>query len=181
MKNNDDDIKIFRPRRENSAADFTSIAGIMDKQRANGNSTKAVILGERLAEFTPAELCPVDAEKVSPGEKLQLRVLMIFAAQTAMHKYLPNSILSTQAVNAMFERLERTALGFFSSISDGSSFSFYYLAVRKNEDVSGEIGRDFAMLCDKDDDEYLISLGSRVYEQTDAKVLSLIENFEFEQ
>ena len=181
MRNNDDDIKIFRPQRESSAADFTSIAGIMDKQRANGNSTKAVILGERLADFTPEELCPEDASKITPNELMQLRALMVFAAQIAMHKYLPNSILSTQAVNAMFERLEQTSPAFFGSISDGSSFSFYYLAVRKNEDVTNEIGRDYAMLCDEDDNGYLISLAGRVYEETDAKVLSLIENFEFER
>ncbi len=180
MKSNDDDIKIFRPQKEISAADFTSLAGIMDKQRANGNSTKAVILGERLADFTPGELCPGDADKISAGELSQLRALMVFSAQIAMHKYLPNSILSTQAVNAMFERLEQTSPVFFRSISDGSSFSFYYLAVRKNEDVKTEIGRDYAMLCDRDNDGYLEALGSRVYEETDAKVLSLIENFEFE-
>ena len=181
MRSNDDDIKIFHPKLNDSAvSELTSIAGIMDKHRANGNSAKADILGERLAEFKPEDLCPEDAAKISNKEIMQLRALMVFAAQIAMHKYLPHKILSAQAVNSMYERIEQTSPGFFRNISDGSSFSFYYLAVRKNENVEEEIGRDYAMLCDRDDNQYLIDLGKRVYVQTDAKVLSLVENFEFE-
>lgn len=181
MRSNDDDIKIFHPKKnEASGSDLTSIAGIMDKHRANGNSAKADILGERLADYKPEDLCPEDVARISNKELMQLRALMVFAAQIAMHKYLPHKILSAQAVNSMYEKIEQTSPGFFRNISDGSSFSFYYLAVRKNEDVETEIGKDYAMLCDRDDNEYLIELGRHVYEQTDAKVLSLIENFEFE-
>ena len=181
MRSNDDDIKIFHPKiKETPASDLTSIAGVMDKHRANGNSAKADILGERLADYKPEDLSPDDVKKISNKELMQLRALMVFAAQIAMHKYLPHKILSAQAVNSMYEKIEQTSPGFFRNISDGSSFSFYYLAVRKNENVEEEIGKDYAMLCDRDDNEYLIDLGKRVYAQTDAKVLSLIENFEFE-
>lgn len=181
MRNNDDDIKIFHPKKTDGAgSEFTSLAGIMDKHRANGNSAKACILGERLADLMPEEFCPEDEKKLKNNELLQLRALMVFSAQIALHKYLPHTILSTQAVNAMFGKLEQTSPGFFSNISDGSSFSFYYLSVRKRFDVDLEIGKNFAMLCDRDDNEYFIALGRRVFNETEAKVISLIENFEFE-
>ncbi|MCQ2481677.1 MAG: hypothetical protein MJ121_06125 [Clostridia bacterium] len=177
---NDDDIKIFHPKKKDGASDLTSLAGIMDKHRANGNIAKASFLGERLAGLTPENMCPEDAEKLKNNELLQLRSLMVFASQISLHSYLPHTILSTQAVNAMYEKLEQTSPGFFANISDGSAFTFYYLTVRRNKDVNYEIGKNFAMLCDRDDNEYLVALGTRIFEETEAKVLSLIETFEFE-
>ena len=180
MRNNDDDIKIFRPKKtEWGNSDLTSLAGIMDKNRANGNSAKACILGERLADLTPEDLCPDEARKLPNNVLLQMRSLMVFSAQISLTKYLPFTILSTQAVNAMYAKLETTAPGFFANIADGSSFSFYYLSVRKNEPVT-EIGNNFAMLCDDDDNEKLKQLGMRVFEEVETKVISLIEEFEFE-
>ncbi|MBQ6543355.1 MAG: hypothetical protein IJL77_03105 [Clostridia bacterium] len=181
MRSNDDDIKIFHPKKNSgNAPDLTSLAGIMDKHRANGNSAKADMLGERLADLMPEDIFPAEVDKLSNKELMQLRALMVFASQIALHKYLPHTILSTQAVNAMYEKIENDSPGFFRNISDGSSFSFYYLTVRKNEDVETEIGKNYAMLCDRDDNEHLADLGKKVYEETDAKVMSLIENFGFE-
>ncbi|MBR6941204.1 MAG: hypothetical protein IKH65_10380 [Clostridia bacterium] len=178
---NDENIKIFHPRKKDFAgSDLTSIAALMDKQRANGNSSKAVILGERLANLSPEELCPEDAEKLDNTELMQLRALMVFSSQIALHKYLPHTIISTQAVNAMYAKIEQEHPGFFANISDGSSFSFYYLTVRRNSNPGQEIGKDYAMLCDRDDNQYLIDLGTRIYRETEDKVLSLIDNFEFE-
>lgn len=180
MRANDDDIKIFHPqKKEGTVSEFADLAAIMDEQRANGNSVKAAILGERFASLTPEELCPGDAAKLENSELTQLRALMVFSAQLAFHKYLPHTILSTQAVNAMYSKTEQDAPGFYSVISDGTSFSFYYLTERKNVNVEREIGRNYAMLCDRDDDEYMINLGSRIYSETEAKVMTLIEEFEF--
>ena len=177
---NDEDIKIFHPRKkEGAGSELTSLAGIMDRHRANGNSAKACILGERLAGLTPEDLLPEQAKKLENNELQQLRSLIIFTAQISLTKYLPHTILSTQAVNAMYACLEKDAPGFFANIADGSSFSFYYLSVRKSNPTE-EIGRNFAMLCDEDDSPELIALGMQAFEKTEAKVISLIEEFEFE-
>ena len=181
MRNNDDDIKIFHPKKKDGiASDLTSLAGIMDKHRANGNISKAGMLGEHLADMTPETICPDEAKKLSNNELTQLRALMVFSAQIALHKYLPNTMLSTQSVNAMYAKIEQTSPGFFANISDGSSFSFYYLSVRKGENTEEEIGRNYAMLCDRDDNEFLIALGKEIYGKVEAKVMDLIENFCFE-
>lgn len=178
---NEENIKIFHPRKKDvDGSDLASLAGIMDKHRANGNILKATILGERLADLTPEEFCPEEEPKLSNNELTQLRALMIFSAQTALHKYLPHTILSTQAVNAMYAKTEQSSPGFFANISDGSSFSFYYLSLRKNTDVAEEIGKNYAMLCDRDDNQYLMNLGKEIYIAVEEKVISLIDNFEFE-
>lgn len=180
MHSNDDDIKIFHPKKsEGTGADLAAMASLMDSQRTNGNMEKAVRLGEKLADITPETFCPEEALRLKNNELFQLRSLILFAAQIFLHKYLPHAILSTQAVNAMYNRLEQTSPGVFANISDGSSFTFYYLSVRKNTDIEENIGKNFAMLCDRDDDPWLIALGKRIYSQTEATVCAQIEETKF--
>ena len=180
MKHNDVDIKIFHPaKKEGAGADLAELALLMDTYRSNGNMEKAAALGKKLADLKPENVCPEDAAKLTTNDVRQLRALIVFAAQIFLHKYLPHPMLSSQAINAMYAELSESSEGFFANISDGSSFTFYYLSVRKNRDVEESIGKNYAMLCDKDDDEYLVSLGSRVYSATGDMICDMIEDAEF--
>lgn len=180
MKSNDEDIKIFHPaKKEGAGADLAELALLMDEYRSNGNMEKAAALGEKLAELSPEKVCPKDAEKLNTNDLRLLRTLMVFSAQISLHKYLPHQMLSSQAVNAMYKKISESYSGLFENISDGSSFTFYYLSVRKNRNVEENIGKNYAMLCDRDDDEYYISLGAKVFAQTDVIVCDMIEEFEF--
>lgn len=176
----DDDIKIFHPKKKDGASsDLAELALLMENYRSNGNMEKADVLGKKLAALKPEMICPKDCEKLSTNELRQLRALIVFGVQIALHKYLPHPMLSSQVVNAMYSELSKTAPGFFANISDGSSFTFYYLSVRKNRNVEENIGKNYAMLCDKDNDEFLVSLGERVFALTDFKVCDMIEELEF--
>ena len=176
----DDDIKIFHPKKKDGASsDLAELALLMENYRSNGNMEKADILGNKLAALKPEMICLKDCEKLSTNELRQLRALIVFGVQIALHKYLPHPMLSSQVVNAMYSELSKTAPGFFANISDGSSFTFYYLSVRKNRNVEENIGKNYAMLCDKDNDEFLVSLGERVFALTDFKVCDMIEELEF--
>ena len=182
MKPVDDDIKIFHPAKSSSAgADLAELALLMDSYRSNGNMEKATALGEKLADLSPEILCPKDAEKLNTNEVRMLRALMVFSAQISLHKYLPHQMLSSQAVNAMYAKIASMHPGLFENISDGSSYTFYYLSVRKNKDVEQNIGKNYAMLCDRDNDEFYEALGTKVYTLTDVTVCDLIEEFEFKE
>lgn len=182
MRNNDDDIKIFHPQKKDGAgADLAELALLMDTYRSNGNMEKAADLGKKLAAITPEMLCPKDAEKLKTNELRQLRALIVFSVQIALHKYLPHPMLSSQAINAMYAEISENSPGLFANISDGSSFTFYYLSVRKNRNVEEGIGKNYAMLCDRDDDEFYASLGERVFVLTDFKVCDMIEEAEFKE
>ncbi len=182
MRNNDDDIKIFHPQKKDGAsADLAELALLMDTYRSNGNMEKAADLGKKLAVITPEMLCPKDAEKLKTNELRQLRALIVFSVQIALHKYLPHPMLSSQAINAMYAEISENSPGLFANISDGSSFTFYYLSVRKNRNVEEGIGKNYAMLCDRDDDEFYASLGERVFVLTDFKVCDMIEEAEFKE
>lgn len=180
MKPIDDDIKIFHPKKKDGAsADLAELAMLMESYRSNGNMEKADILGKRLAALKPEMICPKDVEKLTTNELRQLRALIVFTVQISLQKYLPHPMLASQVINAMYAEISDTAPGFFANISDGSSFTFYYLSVRKNRNVEESIGKNYAMLCDKDDDELLVSLGERVFALTDFKVCDMIEELEF--
>lgn len=180
MRSNDEDIKIFHPKKTDAAgADLAELALLVDTYRSNGNIEKAMKLGEELAVLAPEVFCAEDAAKLTTNEVRQLRALMVFACQIALHKYLPHTMLASQAINSMYSKLSDIAAGFFSNISDGSSFTFYYLTVRKNKDVIENIGKNYAMLCDKDEDEYLVSLGGRVFSMVDVYICDMIEKAEF--
>lgn len=180
MRANDDDIKIFHPKKTDAAgADLAELALLVDYYRSNGNIEKAIKLGEELSVLSPETFCAEDAAKLTTNEVRQLRALMVFACQIALHKYLPHTVLASQAINSIYSQLSKTAAGFFSNISDGSSFTFYYLTVRKNRNIVENIGKNYAMLCDKDNDEFLVSLGGRVFSQVDVYVCDMIEKAEF--
>ncbi len=182
MKHNDDDIKIFHPsKKEGAGADLAELALLMDNYRSNGNLEKAELLGERLADLSPEVICPKDAAKLNTNEVRLLRALMVFSAQISLHKYLPHQMLASHAINAMYSKIARLHEGLFENISDGSSYTFYYLSVRKNKNVEESIGKNYAMLCDRDNNEYYESLGTRAYINTDMTVCDLIEEFEFKE
>ncbi len=182
MRNNDDDIKIFHPKKTGGAgSDLMHLAALTDAYRRNGNIEKAIKLGEKFSTIVPEEKFPADAAKLQNNELVQLRALMSFAAQIALQKYMPHSMLATQAVNAMFEKLKENSPGMFQNISDGTSFTFYYLALRKQENIEEEIGKSFAMLCERADEDYFINLGVRVYAETDMYVCKAIDQAEFEE
>ncbi len=182
MIHNDDDIKIFHPtKKEGGAADLAELALLMDSYRSNGNMEKAEKLGEKLALLSPETLCPKDAARLTTNELRLLRALMVFSAQLSLHKYLPHQMLASQAINAMYSKIAKLHQGLFENISDGSSYTFYYLSVRKNKNVEENIGNNYAMLCDRDNDDFYRSLGTRVYIQTDMAVCDMIEEFEFKE
>lgn len=180
MKANDEDIKIFHPKKTDGAgADLAQLALLMETFRSNGNMDKAAVLGKKLAGIKPENICPKDAGKLTTNEVRQLRALIVFSVQIALQKYMQHPMLTSQVVNAMYTEISETAPGFFLNISDGSSFTFYFLSVRKGRNVEESIGKNFAMLCDRDNDEYLESLGERVFALTDFKVCDMIEETEF--
>ncbi len=181
MRNTDEDIKIFHPKKEQGAgAELAQLALLTDEYRRNGNIQKAVDLGEKLALLLPETLFPSQAPKLSNRELMQLRSLIVFSVQISLHRYLPHTMLASQAINTMYSEISAQSPGFFANISDGSSFSFYYLSVRKEtDDAASEIGKNYAMLCERDGDPEAEELGRTAFVQTDSYVFNLVEQAGF--
>jgi len=182
----DSDVKIFGSGKATSdTGDLVELASLLDRHRRNGNIAKAKQLGNRLATLAPEHASGIDLSvltgnvQVIPSVLYQIRVLLVFAAQTTVHKKLPLAILSSSAVNAMYDSLIENAQGFYDNISDGAAFTFYYLSLRKGNNVALEIGERFAMLCGMEGNETYAQMGARIYTLAVGLIEEIIDEFEF--
>lgn len=189
-KYDDSDMKIFGGQAESDAAgaaEVQQLAQEMKRQRLNGNSARAKRVGARLAAIAPGgenedsrDLSDVLGETLpAPYVMYQIRVLLIFTAESYIHRLLPTSFLATTAINALYDTLIENEPRFYDNISDGAAFTFYYLRLRSGGNIDRGIGESFAMLCDREDDEEFIDLGSNVYRYIRRKMEEFIAEEEF--
>jgi glucose-6-phosphate 1-dehydrogenase len=184
----DSDIKIFGATGD--AADTVELlesAALLERQRNNGNIAKAKALGESLAELetdntdkaTIEHLIAVD--EANPGVlERQVRALLVFLAQNTLSEKLITPLLSTCAVNAMYDKLIESSPEFYQSICDGVAATFYNLSLGRGDDVDTNIGESFAMLCGMEGDEVYTALGAKLYRRATDTIRNMIDECKFE-
>lgn len=169
----ENDVKIYVSKKEINKPN-TEITAALDSlavHRTNGNVDKAKKLGELFGTITPTgeEGLVVDlkehlAPKYFAQDILyQIKVLLVFACETLLQIEIPVSIITTTAITAMYSEIEKNSPGFYSNISNGAAFTFYYLAVQKGGNLSENIGEAFAMLCSVKNKEGFIEAGKTVW------------------
>lgn len=186
----DSDMKIFGVKEEPDSTDGAEVQALaeeMKRQRLNGNSERAKQLGIRMAALAPdsADADILDLSRLlgdplpAPDIMCQIRILLIFIAESCLHLYTPTPLLATTAANALYDKLIEDDPGFYDTISNGAAFSFYYLALRHSGKADENIGATFAMLCGAEEDQALADLGARVYQYVTRKIRGLIGEIQF--
>ncbi len=170
----ENDVKIYQSKSElnKSGNDLSSAFDAVIVHRTNGNIDKARALGESLATITPSgngEGIIVDLKDhlapryFAPDILYQIKVLLVFACETLLQIEIPVSVVSTTAITAMYNKIKEDSPGFYSNISNGAAFTFYYLAIQKGGDLSQNIGDAFAMLCSVKNKEGFVNVGKTVW------------------
>lgn len=188
----DSDMKIFGVKEEaepSDNADVQVLADEMKQQRLNGNSERAKRLGVRLAALAPAsaqedslQLPRLLGDSLPSAELMcQIRILLVFTAESCLHLYTPTPLLATTAVNALYDRLIEDDPGFYDTIANGAAFSFYYLALRHSGKTDENIGKTFSMLCGAEHDASFIQIGESVYQYVNQKIREIIGDIQFVQ
>lgn len=184
----DSDVKIFNSTLETKdAGDLVELASLLNQQRNNGNIFKAKSLGERLAALSPDCNSGIDLSNligdtfISSSAMYQIRVLLVFTAQTTLHRKLVLPLLSSSAVNAMYDKLIETSPDFYENISDGAAFTFYYLSIRRGKNIVSDIGEHFAMLCGKEGNAEFQELGAHIYTFAIQYIENIIDEYQFEE
>lgn len=191
----DSDIKIYGDKNDLSKREAEKMADafeMMNAHRTNGNLNKARELGEKLATLTPSETnegeMHLDLSKVlaakyrSQDIMYQIKVLLVFIAETILQKEISDQFLSTTAINAMHNKLRDDSPNFFKNISDGTAFTFYYLALRKSEDIRENMGEAFAMLCSvQKNKEGFVEAGKIICSVAVDAIIKEIRKVEFEE
>lgn len=183
----DSDVKIFKKEKRDDKFDEIGLISKMNEERGNGNIDKSKRLGSYLAsifldkDVLLQKLRPIIGDKeYTKAESFQIKILMFFAAEYQLNSLLPNNILRNTAINALYDDIHDKAEEFYKEFSDGAEYSFYYLAVRKNDDISQNIGKCFSMLCGKgkENEEYA-SLGPELWSGVLEEVEEIIRRYEF--
>ena len=183
----DSDVKIFTDSdtpQETSNEVF--VIAEMTKHRSNGNILKAKQLGKHLAEIfvdEPSLLSQLEGEigkiRCDADDMYQVKVLLVFTAEYCINHLLPSTLLSNTAVNALYDTVIKKAADFYDRLDDAAEYSFYYLAVRKGENISDNIGVSFAMLCGEDKNSYYTNLGKQLFEIAEHEIQKIIDSFNF--
>lgn len=186
-----DDVKIYSSKKsiEDLTANLSTDIEILNTLRLSGDLLKAKELGKKLASLTPRleetqdEALSIDFKKLlapkfqSQDILFQIRVLMIFAAESLLQLEISAPQLSTTAINAMHDRLRKESPVFYKNISDGAAFTFYYLALKKGNRLETDIGEAFAMLCSvRKDNESFVEAGKTVWKAACAVIEQEIKN-----
>ena len=152
MSENDVRIYVSKKEMNKNASEFAGNFDAVMRQRANGSIDKARRLGASLATIAPTG----DGDGIFVNLKdhlspkffvqdilYQIRVLLVFACETLLQMELPTELLSTTAIASMYNAMENDMPGFYSNIANGAAFTFYYLAIQKDGDMSENIGEAF--------------------------------------
>ena len=183
----DSDVKIFTDSdTSEEVAHEVHIISEMTKHRSNGNILKAKQLGKHLAEIfvdEPSLLSQLENEvgkiECTDDDMYQIKVLLVFIAEYCINHHIPAVLLSSTAVNALYDTVIKKAQAFYDRLDDAAEYSFYYLAVRKGFDISKNIGISFAMLCGEDKNEYYTNLGKRLFEVAEYEIQKIIDGYQF--
>lgn len=185
QKFDDKDIKIFgSPSVENEADVLIRIVEIMKKHRANGNIDKAKDLGQKIARqiYEPEKMHNSVSKVINEyksDEQIyeQIRMLVTFAAEAEVHVLLEKYSVSTMVVNSLYDELIKLDDDLYDNITN--AFTFYYLVIRKGGDVEVNMGKQFAKLCGRKDDENLADLGSKIFSAIKVMIEEEIARAEF--
>ena len=187
----ENDVKIYVSKKElNKSCEIAAAVNDVRIHRAAGNIEKARRLGEALATISPT----AEGENITVNLRehlapkffnrdilYQIKVLLVFACETLIQLEIPVSILSTAALTAMYEKMEKQSPGFYKNISNGAAFTFYYLALQKKGDLAENIGEAFAMLCSVKNKESFVAAGKTVWNIAVDLIEKEIEKYTFEE
>ena len=157
------------------------------KQRFNGNTAKAKVLGSNIVsafsyKAAPEELYALADElgiKLDEEILLQAKILSVFSAEYCLNNFLPSPMLSSVAVGELYDVLLVVSPEFYEELSSSMAFSFYYLCVRESDGAPNKVGEQFAMLCGKKDDGRYIEFGKRCHEINIEVYKKAIQGFAF--
>lgn len=176
----DRDIKIYIGKNAREANDFQQISEQIEQNRQNGNIEKATLLGQSLAKIKPdSSEMQLDCRNMAATELYCIRVLLTFTAEYIIRQSVNSEIVADAISTAMYSYLKTAEPGYFDNISDGSAFTFYLLALKKDGDTAHNIGEQFAGRCGTGREEY-INLGAQIFQTASTLFTDMINKVNFE-
>lgn len=122
-------------------------------------------LGEQIAdEFSAASNAYSDAVEDADADMFVQRILLLsFTVTVTLENCLVNDAVAGIAQKSFLDSVKKKYKDIYRYTSDTGSFTFYYLAYRRGNDIERRMGQTFAMLCAHDGDPIYQELGEVLY------------------
>lgn len=175
----DSDMKIvgkkLQPLDESDVA-----AKLYNHERENGNLEKAHNIGKFFAEALMNEDgFAYEKNRASDFEARNRSILFAFTADRVLSTFMPNHIIARSAQNEFFDEIRRRDIGLYESISRSGAFSMYLLCKRRGDGRYIDVGRVYAGVVRRPEDDAIAAKGDKLYEEYFEFCIEHIRNIEF--
>lgn len=173
---NEDDVRIAAGKAAGEAAlDLgQQEAESYIKHRDNGNIEKARALGSALGQMVLADMPQLEANLKDWILIDHGKMLYIFVAERAIRDLAPDTILSQVSIEAFRQVVTAQIEAVYEGLAGSRADTFYQLSYfrRPASQVAYHMGRTYAQLCGREDEEPVLRLGqgmfSKMYEKCQA-------------
>ena len=128
----DSDVKIAGRNFEKKDDSFDALSLIEEtkRQRFNGNTAKAKVLGANIVSAFSYKAAPEElrllageyAVEMTGEVLLQLKILSVFSAEYCLKNFLPSPMLSSVAIGELYDVLDRVSPEFYNELSNSTAF-----------------------------------------------------------
>ncbi len=175
----DSDMKIVGKRLE-PLDESDMEAKLYNHERENGNLEKAHSIGKFFAEaLLDTEGFAYEKNRASDFEARNRNILFAFTADRVLSTFMPNHIIARSAQNEFFDTIRKGDIGLYESISRSGAFSMYLLCKRRGDGRYSGIGKVYAGVVRRVEDDAVVAKGDEIYEKYFNYCIEHIKNIEF--
>lgn len=177
--NDDSDMKIVgngAPAQDESDAE----ARLFSHERENGNLDKAHDIGKKFADaLLNEDGFAFEKNSASDFEARNRSILFAFTADRVLDIFMPNHLIAKSAQNEFFDEIRRRNIGLYESVSRSGAFSMYLLCKRSGDGKYIGIGKKYAEIIRKPQDNMAEEEGENAYRRFFDYCIEHIKNLEF--
>lgn len=163
----DDDIKIAGKKAPEPSPyeEKAKILEQLEEADEDGKTALAKLIGKQAAQ----KICKCEGDfellrDVDSSLLINCRLLLLFSITVGSERYLQSNILARIVINSCQVEMDRLCPETFGPEGNYSTaLSFYYLAVRGVGSTESEIGKTFALICERPEDKGLCALGTELF------------------
>ena len=149
-------------------------------ERDNGNLEKAHDIGKAFADALLSEGgFAFEKNSASDFEAKNRSILFAFTTDRVLDTFMPNHFIARSAQNEFFDEIRRRNIGLYESISRSGAFSMYLLCKRSGDGRYIGIGKVFAGVVRRPEDEKAEKTGEELYQKYFNYCIEHIKNVEF--
>ena len=181
---NDEDMKVvggsFPSRKAEDPAE--AVARQFLRQKKSGNIEKARTLGSAFAQMLlQFAQSPEENREKSMLEIHHRLLLCAYIVNRVIGEQAPDPLLAQTSLQVFYRDIEEESSSLYKNINDLAAFSLYMLWERSGSRDTGEIGRIYARLCNREGEIAVENEGNALYSRFHGACAEAIKSADYSQ